>query len=303
MLQRQLMEGHIAQAVELLVARAEFQIARREYPSGFGLDLLQLLRSLPPAIRRLKVKFPLLPMSRCLELANLAAESDHPDVQLLLDAASGRTGGAASRQESVPPATSGSDPQRAALDAVVSQINAEALAERISRPIDTARACYNMDSVTVEDHEQFNAVVAAFHLHLLRHRNLVAASTDEEAVRADALALLECAFDRSGGYRAAYAESRDAVAGGLRFVLDSMTDQFKREEQAKDINRVLKDALDPLDWQAKVQFVAALMNRLAEHLPPDLSRRPAGELACHYEILARAYVQSIDQVKQAFRRL
>ena len=302
-LQRQLMAGQVAPAVELLAARAEFQIGRREYPSGFGLELLQLLRSLPPAVRRLKVKFPLIPMSKCLELANLATESDHPDVQFLLDAASGRTGGGAARQESVPSATSDSDPQRAALDAVVSQINAEALAERISRPIDTARACYSLESVIADGGEQFINVVTAFYLHLLRHRNPVVASANPDAVRADALALLERTFERSGGYRAAFAEARDGVAGGLRFVLDAMTNQLTREEQAKEVNRVLKDALDPMDWQARVQFMASLMNRLANHLPPDLCHRPASEFAHNHEMLVRTYVQSIDQVKQAFRRL
>ena len=82
---------------------------------------------------------------------------------------------------------------------MVSQIDAVALAERISRPIDAARACYSLESVTIERSEQFLDVIGAFYVHLLRHRNSIAVSLDLEVVRADALALLERAFERTGG--------------------------------------------------------------------------------------------------------
>ena len=67
-----------------------------------------------------------------------------------------------------------------------------------------------------------------------------------------------------------------------------MTEQFKTDEREKEINRILEEALDPLDWSSQVAFMSALIERLKDHLPTDITDRPAEQYASYIQELTRA---------------
>ena len=303
-LEAHLLEGRCAEAQALLLTRCHCQVRRRRYPGGFGGRLLQLVRSLPPATRRLKTSFPLLAMGHCLEVCRFAGQADHEDVQRLLDAAQGR---GMTRERPAAPAPA-SDSQasadaNAAVDAVLSEISAQMLTETIGLPIDAARAAYVMDGVLVESLDAYHDTMAAFYLHLLRHTGAMPATSDNQAALAEALALVEGAFANKGGADAALAEARDGTRGGMRSVLDAMTERYEAEQQVKHVERVLKEALDPQDWSAREAFMAALLSRIGPQLPPEIRAEPPGRYARHYDSIVPAYVRSVDQVRQLFRTL
>jgi len=189
------------------------------------------------------------------------------------------------------------------LQAVLSEINADALASLIGQPIDSARASYVMDSVTVNSHDDFNHTVTSFYVHLMRHAQKATDSIDSNTAGAEAFTLLEKAFSGKGGFQAALNEARHPTRGGLRFVIDLITEQFKREEQEKHINRVLKTAIDPLDWEGKVELIRTLLERLAPNLPVDIASQPPEMFTGNYETVVRAYVESFDQMKSLLRSL
>lgn len=300
-LERQLLAGQRKRARSLLRARIAFHLRHRTYPEGCGLRLLQLVQSLPPAIRRLRRLFPLLPMRSCIEIGQQATERDQDDVRCLIDASSGRNlrpkvvaGSSTCKSDS-----GGAD--GAALDAVLSEIDTTNLAHSTGLPIDSARARYILDAVTVASYEEFLDCISAFHLHLLRHVRRVATSEHTEAFDAEAVALLERAFARRGGLEAAIVEAQEGPKGGMRLILDILTEQFKTEEKAKHVSRVLKEALDPLDWPARVRLMAALLQRLGPALPHDLRSAPPERFARRWEELVQAYVDSLDQIQQVLR--
>jgi hypothetical protein len=244
-------------------------------------------------------------MSECIQLSQFAKESDHEDVRLLFRAGFGEkiphTGTVGNRI--APSEGTGTDHDKGTLQSILSEISSETLTHAVGLPIDTARAVYIMDSVTVNSYEEFNETIASFYLHLIRHLRKLAEPVDLEAAGAEAFALLERTFSKKGGLQAALAEARSGLQGGLRFVFDMVTEQFKREEQEKHINRVLKSALDPLDWKGKVGLMGALMKRLEPHLEPEIRSQPPERFAVHYEVIIRAYLQSMDQVNSLFRSL
>ncbi len=304
-LERRLLSGDNDRARALLTARMRYHARRRAYPSGLGGRLGQLIGSLPSSTRRLKVKFPLLGMKDCIRFGQFAGKGDHEDVRLLIDAAQGRS------PESQTPvmalraerSVKGLRPESAAFETVVSEISADTVARKIGLPIDTARASYHMDRVTAETYDEFNEAVSSYYLHLLRHTRSIGAGVEPHVVSAEALDLLERTFAKDGGQAAALAEARDGMHGGLRFVLDALTERFKTEQQVKHVQWVLKEALDSADWPARVAFTAALLERLAPHLPADVRAKPPERLAKHYDLIARAYVRSIDTVRALLRAL
>jgi len=292
-------------AKRLLNARVQFHRQRKTYPKGMGRALLQLLRSLPPTTRQVKTTFPLLSMNDCIALSQFAAESDHDDVRLLYDASFGKgisqpaTGGTTKlRSKKTKLEKAGAD-----LDNVLSEIDSESLTQKISLPIDAARASYLLDSVTLDSHEQFYDTITAFYLHLLRHSEQVMEPANMAATRAGALNLVERTFAGKGGLDAALAEARDAIHGGMRFILDALTEQFKTEVQVNYVNQVLKQALNPLDWKAKVAFMSALLERIEPFVSAEIRSIPPERLARNYETVVKTYVKSFDKVKELLRTL
>jgi hypothetical protein len=189
------------------------------------------------------------------------------------------------------------------LQFILSEIDADALTSLISLPIDNARAAYVMCSIKVESNEEFNNSIASFYIHLLRHSRNVLDPVDMKSAGSEGFALLERAFSKKGGLPAALAEARNATNGGLRYIFDLMTEQFKHEQLEKHVNFVLKSELDPLDWDGKVTLMSALLASLKAHLPPEIMSQPPERYAGHYDNIVRAYVESMDQVKLLFRTI
>ena len=294
--------GQSRLARELLATLVRYHIKERAYPGDFGQRLHQLVQSLPPATRRLKTSYPLVSTDLCVHVSRFAGERDHEDVHRLFAATTGGSGGGRSVfKADAETGRSGPADAVAALDAVVAEISADALALKIGRAIDEARAAYIMDSVTVDSHETFLDSITAFYHALLRHVGTVSASLDEQMVAAEALALVDRAFAKKGGSEAALAEANFGVNGGMRLVLDVMTEQYKAERQMAHVNRILKEAIDPLDWNSRVVFMSVLLQRIGGHLPEEIRDAPPQRFARQYETVVRAYVRSLDQVATLLR--
>ena len=304
-LERQMIAGRNDDTKQLLLAFAEFHIGRKTYPKKMGVRLFNLIQSLPPETRRRKLDFPLLPIPKCIQLSQLAHESELDDVVVLFKATTG------DKTQQLPmPDVSKKWPEDTAIDHgndqlqwILTEIDADALTASVSSPIDNARAAYVMGSVVAKSNDEFNDLIASFYSHLLRHTCSLSGPIDSKAAGAEGFALVERTFLKRGGPQGALAEAQNATNGGLRFVFDMMTEQFKQEQQEKRVNFVLNSQLDPLDWDGKVALIKALLSRLKNHLPAEIISQPAQRYAGQLDILVRAYVKSMDQVKSLIRSI
>ncbi|MBC2714912.1 MAG: hypothetical protein HF978_06345 [Desulfobacteraceae bacterium] len=304
-LESNLLASQINKAKELLQVFSQFHIHQKLYPKQFGQCLNNLIQSLPPEIRRLKINPPLLPTSEIIPLSQFAQEADHEDVRLLFKSA---------HMEKVPEWTNdyeiiqvnseaNDEREDGKLKAILSEINPDNLTKRFGTPIDTARATYIMDSVTINSYEDFNDAVTSFYIHLMRHIGRISDPITLDAAKSEASKLLEQTFIKRGGDEAALAEARYANNGGMRFIFDEMTEQFKREQKRMHVNYVLRFAIDSSDWQAKENLLKALLKHLNPHLPMEITSQPAERYAEHYKEIVEAYIVSIEQVKSIFRSL
>jgi len=304
-LERALLSGSSDRTRRLLEALTYFYIRAERYPPGLGQGLLQLVCSLPPATRRMKTKFPLLDAQLCIALSQFAARSNHGDVRVLHAVAAGETiGTAADRHQAAEESeTSGDLSGRDALDRVLDEISQEALTRQIGAAVDNARATYQLDGVVAQSHDHFLDTVTTYYLHLLRHTRRVPAEMDADSIADEALARVQAAFSDRGGLNAAEAEAFQGTSGGLRFVLDAMTDHFKNELKSQHVRRILKQAINPLDDDEKTAFMAAFFERLGPILPEDIRARGPAWFAEYYETVIRLYARSVDDVREVFRRM
>jgi hypothetical protein len=189
------------------------------------------------------------------------------------------------------------------LQGILSTISVEALAQSTGIQIDFARISFPMNFITVHCFEEFSDCLLAYYIHLLRLLNRITVPADFDVLSAEVFALLDRAFFNRGGTKAAYTESRNGFHGGMRLILDQVTDQFKKEEMEKRVNQVLRYSFDPIDWEIKVSLIKDLLKALKPNLPPEIYHQPPERFGNHYEILVKSYVNSMDQVKYSFQAL
>ena len=300
-LQRHFLAGRCDRAKELLQAFAEFHIAHQLYPTNVGTMLSDLICSLPPAVRRLKNCFPILDTGMCIKLSKSARDLDFKDVSILFDAAHGKhlkqKSGIAPISDSDD--TGSSDSACKTFDNVIAMINEKAFAQKYGIAIDSARGSFVLNSIMVDSYDEFADIIVSFYVHLKRYINPnPVSSVDMDQSRDDATALLERAFHTKGGCEAAYTQSIEGIRGGMRSVLDILTEQFKEEERREYVQRVFKDALNSLGWSDRVDFVRGAMKRLGSFLPKKIRDEPPERFARDYETIIRAYVKSMDNVNQ-----
>ena len=300
-LEGQLLAGDAEAGGRLLTGWAKYHIRRRQYSCGSGARLRRLTASLPPSARRqLRSRQCPLSIDICLKLGRWADQRQQDDVVQLLTAADLlRTGGPdRGDKTSLPPCD-----EHDAVGRVLAAIGREALADRVGNRIDQARASYVMDRVTVQSHREFLAVISAYYVHLRRHLGQLDGAVDVDAAGADARALVSRAFPGEKGVEEAMAEALAPVRGGMRHVLDTMTDRFKREQQEYHVLQVLTEEIDPLDFATRVRFMTGLLGRLRASLPRSVAVGPPERYANHCQDIVRAYVESLDRTRDVLRKL
>jgi hypothetical protein len=298
-----LLKSNFKRAKELLHVFVEHYTGKRAYPSGFGDRLSQLMASIPPYTRRKPGLWPLVEMKDCLNLSQLASESDYHDVRALYRASFGETGRPASRVKPDAPSESSETVTSALLQHLVEELSAENVARNVLLPIDAARAGYVSDRVTVESFEEFLECVTAFYAHLLCHRGLLSGIDDYNQIGPDALELLRRSFSNAGEEKGAFAEAVDGTRGGLRYIYDEMTRTLKEDERRKYNRMVLKTAIDPLDFPTKTSLIKSLMEHLGSALPAEIRDQPPERYASDYELIIEAFVQSLDRLIAIIRLL
>jgi hypothetical protein len=187
------------------------------------------------------------------------------------------------------------------LQFILDEINMDTLNRTICARISSARRKYFINSVIIEDSEEFNDTVISFYIHFMRHTQKVMDPVDSNAPDRDALDLLEAAFANKGGYKSAFAEARNGINGGLIFVLDMMANQLKKNEIEKHIQAVFKLAIDPLDHAGALNLIKGLLKRFGNLLPSEIASLPPERFVTHYEILVKQYVKVMDDLKSVFR--
>lgn len=303
-LEDSLMDRNMEKAKSLIEIYVGFHVENKLYPEKFGEQLLRLVISLPPTILKFDDVFPLVPMKLYIKLTQNAKDSDHEDIRKLFKGAFGesfsspyiaRTGETIHIREE-----NGEDNLLARL---LTELSEETLARTVGKPLDEARASYAMEKVSVRNSFEFNESISAFYAHVFRHIESPKGHLDGTALSAESIDLARRAFENKGGYKGALAEGIYSTNGGLRCVFDAMIERLKKEQKEKHIARLLKHAIDPLDWDAKVSLMKNFLERIGPELPDDLQDFPPKRIASHWETIVEHYAGMKTEVSNLLRRL
>jgi hypothetical protein len=282
----------------------DYHLERKRYPRNFGEQLHRLAMSLPPLVRRLDGLFPLLPVDQCIALSHYAAQTDHVDVQLLykLTAPDEFTKMVDATSSEIKDPTSGDDREGELLRKILFELSNANLTRKIGLSLDEARACYPMRAVTVKDASEFNQAITSFYIHLMRHTQSPEGHVSWEAATSEAIDRVEDSFRRGGGYNTALAEAKTGTKGGLRHVFDVMIESEKSVKIGKYMTMVLKEAIDSLDWEAKVKLSVYIKNQYGRYMPDSFRIMEPEQLAHRLEESIRLLTEGEKDIDRWLRK-
>jgi len=288
---------------ELLRLFATYHISAEKYPSRAGEQLNRLVLSLPLPVKNIPGLFPLLPKEQYITLIQYAGKKDHTDISYLHNSLYRETGSQRSSISAPRQKTYGKKDEYRPIDAVLDQLNQDYIETQVTRVYDEARASFILDKITVNSHEELLAVLTGFYTHVLRYNDSETGHVDQACMETEALDLFTRAFPGKQRNRDALAEARHGTRGGIRYILDTLTEFLKQEARQKYIVKTFNDAIDPLDYEARLAMIKDLLKREEGRLPSDITSQPPEKFADDYEAIIQAYVESITKVTDIFKRL
>jgi len=274
-----------------------YHLAQNHYPADAGGQLTQLLRCLPPQVKKHLRQNLSIPKENRLKLAKLACKTDADDVQLLF-----------SLERALRPNNKNTNKQKPdtqitsiILDDLLEKVSPHYLAKEISAPLFEARALYFLPKNTVADSTEFFEIITSFYVHVLQHIGNIKSQAVDSLYRADAIALLERAYNQHKGSKGALRESLNPLHGGLAHILNAMIQTLCEERQNHHVQDTLATVIDPLDWLEELALMKALLARIQPDLPTDLQSLTAEELACNWRHLVVQYAKTQNQFHELIR--
>ena len=302
------MTGEREALARLLSLFCEHYTSQSCYPSDAGARLRYLVAFLPPAVRRLRVAFPLLPPRVCAQLGQFVqTQEDSEDFFLLLGAVLGRL---KIPSEVTAPAPEIVDEEPRTLDdgetaaaVLLSELSSESIERSVGARIDAACLGFRLESIGVESTEAFRQTISSFYARLEGvSRSLPPA--DLERIENKAISFVGEAFQRDGGYDSALAEAMQPTRlGGMRYIINGMTEHYKAVAIRDHVLLLMTQAVDSRSCPEKVAMARALLRRLRPFLPKEATELPAEAFINDWRTLARACVRLIDETRGTLRNL
>lgn len=286
-------------ARRLLDAYIRHALSKDRYPAGLGACLSGSLRTVPAGKRRERLQGKLIQPDLIERCDHIAEPNDRADFELLAAAAVGRMKPAEPTSTTASTFADDATPQDR-LDWLLQYRSELPTANRIDCDIDEARLSFRPEATAINNPDSFIDLITAYLAHVKRHAKL-ATPLSPHLLTAEAVGLVEEAFAREGGSRAAMANALDHTQGGIRGVLDRMTDTLKARYRRADISSAHMLAIDRQDLDASVIQARELLERLGPLLPERFRSLPPEFIVADLEMLVHETVQAGDRLTQLLR--
>jgi len=190
------------------------------------------------------------------------------------------------------------------INSLLAELDERIIAKRIGIPHDEVRMRYPLHSNTVRNFDEFSRIIGDYYnTHftacISRGGKL---SASEAASRAKEI--IEQEYRRRGGeIVTAFNDAHDGTNGGMRSILDIISEGLKTES----VERYIRDGFDryvsPNSWSQKVLIIKQFIDRYGIHLSSTIRRGQPERYAQNYQELIRSYITALQTTSSIFRRL
>ena len=189
------------------------------------------------------------------------------------------------------------------LNHIIEEADPDRLEHDISLPIDLAREQFYLESTTVESYDELIHVLSRFYRHMHTQQHPDQPMPDEGRITTEAIALARNAYAPPHSFEELVRNARKGTNGGLRTILDTLTDHLKVEAKQNQLLKVFNEAIDPLNHEQKTELMKLLMERHKNTMPPDFRAQQPEYYAEHIEQIVQIILEAQKPLFDTFRKL
>lgn len=288
---------------KLLNQHFSYHNKKNKYPQNYGVDLRNLIFSLPHSSKKSEGLFPLLTKSQYIKLIQYAKETDYEDISYLHDVVFGKLSSNESKKETREEGKPGRCIYKEIIDYILEKLDPNYIDTMILKPIDEARATYIFDKISVGSYEEFIESITSYYTHILRKTSLQSLKISKEKYSIETLSLLKQVFPTETKYNASISNCINGYNGGLRVVFDRLTDFLKTDTRNKYVDSIINEEINPLEHDTKKYIVEEIINREKNNLGLNEKDLIPEKYVDSYIEIIKAYANSKHMLNPIFERL
>jgi hypothetical protein len=179
------------------------------------------------------------------------------------------------------------------LEKILSMLDENLLKEKIDDPVDQALTRYRNQWLQADDQKTFHLILGAF----IRDINCADGNSipinEAEAID-EALWFVRNHYkhEESRGYDAALIDALDENSYGILEVLEYVAESYKSLRRKRYVAWVLATALDPSDWQQRVDLATEIFKRFKSYLSPKFHELKPYQMAHELEALLQLIIST-----------
>lgn len=178
------------------------------------------------------------------------------------------------------------------------------IARTIGVPHDEARMAYALRSNTVANFDAFEDAIAGYFNYAFTRSVSHGGSFSRTEAAGRAKEIIERAYRRrNGNLITAYNDAHDGTNGGMRHILDLITEALRTEATERYVRQVFDTFVTPNSWEQKVELIRQFIEHCGPNLSSSIRRDQPERYASDFQELIRAYSTAMQQTAAVFRRL
>ena len=193
----------------------------------------------------------------------------------------------------------------APINILLEHLDERTIARQVAMPFDTARLNYRgQTSNVVGNFDQFTEIITEFYKYIFSRCISNGGELSSTQAWGWAKELLEREYRKKrGDIVSAFNDSNTGVNGGLRVILDTITEVLKAEAVERYISAVFDRVVAPNSWDQKVEIIREFIAYCGPNLSGSIETSQPERYAQNFNELIRAYVEGLRQTSSMFRRL
>ncbi|MBL1214667.1 MAG: hypothetical protein HND52_15030 [Ignavibacteriae bacterium] len=302
-LEENLLSKRVARSHSLLNNYLDYFLRTKKYPESFGIDLTNLIMSLPLTSKKTAGLFPIVPHDKYIQLIQYADESDYEDISFLHDIVFERVKTKNINIDLKATDLIKNNISSEIIDYILEKLDPNYIDAKILKPIDESRTTYIFDKINTASYDAFIESITNFYIHIVRHTNSESVKAEREKYSIEVLDLMKKIYPQKADYNSAITNGMNGYNGGLRIIFDKITEYLKQTSKDKYILATINEVVDPLNYEIKKTLVEEIIKRDGSQLDIDKSLLIPEKYVENYIQIIQAYAHSKHMLNNIFTRL
>jgi len=188
------------------------------------------------------------------------------------------------------------------LSRILAKLDRDRMAEVVGNAHDMARDSFSLSSNTVDNYPQFHDVITRYYRH---HYGQVFGGGDfleDDRAHWEVKAIIDNAYKENNGFEGAYENARTGNGGGMHGVLNAVAGGIKQEQQRQYVEHIFYTEIDPHDYEALVELMAELLDKVGFLLTPSERARSPHDLVRNFDNIIKQLSGSFGSIRASVKR-